>query len=781
MTMNNFFKLSGKKIRTTIILSLLPAILPLLLVVGVSYKMSRDASINSSARITRMIAENAATALNTFVKSQEDKFQEWTRNDIYGKAINNNATGGINTRFNELLAASPEFVLLVLTDNNGTVLQACSKYSDGTLLAGKTASETKLLSSDKRYSVILNDSSLLAALDEPFKKTFIFGFFCHDSSGQINGRVLAYLDWAEIQLRVANMQNMLTTNKFPDAQTALIDNSSALILAHSIPEKMLTPLSMEKKAADWIARNEIAKDIRPFQIENKKQYIVDRPILGELHNLTGNTATTIEGSGISAILYIPENNIFKEVNKMLTWSLALALFGIVILFVLIWISAASIASPIRTITELIKKIAEGKADLSARIHSSRADEIGQLTASADMLLQNMDQLSRTAEKVAAGDLTVNVTVRSDLDTLSKSFNKMVVELNTSTNALLQVLSSISEGDLHVPANESTGNVLFDQLGKATNAMIASQLRITEAVTRIAAGNLNETVAVRSDKDEFSKAFNLMVASLKNLVVKVKEQANGLALSSSSLAKISNQSSQTIVQLSSTANQISSSTASVAQSTQTASSASRAAQGSSQNGKELMHELVTKIGIVKGVEEQSAIVMNELSTESAKIGEIVGVITKIADQTNLLALNAAIEAARAGEAGRGFAVVADEVRKLAESSAKSAQEITIIINGVQRETEKATIAVQNSKKEIEESAQLTGSSSERFIEIARQIENIAKLIETIAAAAEETAASAEESAASSQEQAATMQEITSTATHLAASANVLLKAIDNFKI
>src|SRR3546814_15681696 len=68
-------------------------------------------------------------------------------------------------------------------------------------------------------------------------------------------------------------------------------------------------------------------------------------------------------------------------------------------------------------------------------------------------------------------------------------------------------------------------------------------------------------------------------------------------------------------------------------------------------------------------------MNEISTSSHKMAEIVGVIDGIAFQTNILALNAAVEAARAGEQGKGFAVVAGEVRSRAPRSAPAAQATT----------------------------------------------------------------------------------------------------------
>jgi methyl-accepting chemotaxis protein-1 (serine sensor receptor) len=78
--------------------------------------------------------------------------------------------------------------------------------------------------------------------------------------------------------------------------------------------------------------------------------------------------------------------------------------------------------------------------------------------------------------------------------------------------------------------------------------------------------------------------------------------------------------------------------------------------------------------------QAVQTMQEISSESQKMVDIITVIEGIAFQTNILALNAAVEAARAGELGRGFAVVAGEVRSLAQRSATAAKEIRDLIQG-----------------------------------------------------------------------------------------------------
>lgn len=97
---------------------------------------------------------------------------------------------------------------------------------------------------------------------------------------------------------------------------------------------------------------------------------------------------------------------------------------------------------------------------------------------------------------------------------------------------------------------------------------------------------------------------------------------------------------------------------------------------------LVEEMTASTNEVHHATQQVISSMEKLNKESIEVQENVDNISSmattvknIASQSNLLGLNASIEAARAGEQGRGFSVVASEVRKMADTSKKSAEDIS----------------------------------------------------------------------------------------------------------
>ena len=241
---------------------------------------------------------------------------------------------------------------------------------------------------------------------------------------------------------------------------------------------------------------------------------------------------------------------------------------------------------------------------------------------------------------------------------------------------------------------------------------------------------------------------------------------------------------------------------VANSAELAASAATNASETATKGGDAAKEAVEKINTIYNVTKESASIIKHLGERSNQIGEIVDVITDIADQTNMLALNAAIEAARAGEAGRGFAVVADEVKKLAEGSAKAAEEIAALIQQTQEDTQTAVSSIELGSKEVTEGREVitrTGEALDEIVEVlksssdmarrisaatkelSRGMKNVIDSVDEISTSAEKNASSTQETAASMEQMTSSMEDVASSAQKLSDMAIQLREHVGRFKI
>ena len=250
----------------------------------------------------------------------------------------------------------------------------------------------------------------------------------------------------------------------------------------------------------------------------------------------------------------------------------------------------------------------------------------------------------------------------------------------------------------------------------------------------------------------TRAFNLFIGQLHDMVVQIKHSAatvtgtsDTLSSRSGDIKRRADQLADRVMQISAATEEMSVSVSEVASSvgvTSTAADQARAVAAKGQQG--VAHGVAMTQRMVDKV-KNSASGIRELNDSVQKIGVIANAIKEIADQTNLLALNAAIEAARAGEQGRGFAVVADEVRKLAERTTASTADITTTIQQIQGATEINVHAMHEVETDVLASAEYMRGEESTLGQIVSAADEVSRMAGHIASATREQSSAVEASA------------------------------------
>ncbi len=440
-----------------------------------------------------------------------------------------------------------------------------------------------------------------------------------------------------------------------------------------------------------------------------------------------------------------------EVSSIKSTTIILIIVGMIVgtiafLFTFLKLIPA-LTKPIEKTKELLRQFSLG--NFEQRMEHNNNDEFGQMAAMLNKLRDSQLEKIDAAEKIASGDLEVKINVLSEQDVLSKSFEKMIENLNKLVLEIKFLTTASIKGNSAARSNTSVFSggykAIIEGMNNTLDAVYEPIGEAVESLEKIAGGDFTVKITKEyaGDHEKIKNSINYVTDSLgktltevSNAVSNAAKAAVEISSSTEEMAAGANEQSAQASEVASAIEQMTRTILETTKNTTIATEASKNAGNYAVEGGKVVKETIQGMMRISEVVKQSSDTVQELGKSSKEIGEIVQVINDIADQTNLLALNAAIEAARAGEQGRGFAVVADEVRKLAERTTKATQEIAEMIKNIQKSTEGAVMSMRQGTKEVENGRMLAEKAGTSLQEIISGAERVVDIVTQVAAASEE---------------------------------------------
>lgn len=438
----NIGNLFAGTIRAKIFIGFFVAIIPMIAVVVINYYPTRNNTLQTAWRLMELSSQNCAQSLNTYFEARERLFINWTEDDVFGMAIEFNTLKELKDHFVSLMKNHPEFFLLLLTDENGKILEAAfgsdRSSEEVEIFKGTTVIATAAMMMEKDHQISLVKNKFIKRPGQQDSYTAVYSFRTQDSSGNQNGFFLAYLDWSIIQDMIDQMHALMTENRFKSSYIALVDTNTERIISHSSRQFLNRQLPYNRSLGIITA----AKDKETIKIstERGQEYVITKPLMMASKRFAFKKTGSFKADSYLAV-FVTQKEILSSVRKIVGFAVAVAGIGGGLFFLICFFLAQSISRPMGELVDVLE--AYGKGDMDVRAGLKSKDEIGffaekfnamleQINASAITLKKSESKyrrlFSNLQDAVNKKEYSFRFTPESKKDDLAISLNRMLTTL-----------------------------------------------------------------------------------------------------------------------------------------------------------------------------------------------------------------------------------------------------------------------------------------------------------------------------------------------------------------